>query len=82
MVVEKCAVRSENCLSHTKVVFTSRRLPVYEQGPDADTNGSDEKHRESHLHHRTTAWSPSPSWHKNNHKQAHTQDEQMFAFGD
>lgn len=49
MVVEKCAERSEDRLSHIKAVFTRRRVPVYEQGPDANTNGSDEKHRESHL---------------------------------
>lgn len=68
MVVEKCAVRSEDHLSHIKVVVIRRAFPVYEQGPDANTNGSDEKH---HYHQRIVQ-SPRPSWLKDNHKLAHS----------
>lgn len=68
MAVEKCAVRSEYHLSHINVVVTRRGLPVYEQGPDANTSGSDEKRH----HHQRIAQSPRPSWLKDNHKLAHS----------
>ncbi|KAJ7409768.1 hypothetical protein WISP_112757 [Willisornis vidua] len=68
MVVEKCAVSSEDCPSHINMVVTRRRLSVYEQGPDANTNGSDEKHH----HHQTSAQPLSPSCLKDVHKQAHS----------
>lgn len=68
MVVEKCSVRSEDHLSHIKVVVTRRDLPIYEQGSDANTNGSDEKHH----HHQRILLSLRPRQLKDNHKIAHS----------
>lgn len=75
MAVEKCAVRSEDCLSHIKVVLMRRGLPAHEQGPDSSANGSEEKHH----HHQRAAQSPRPSWLKHKNKQAHSLDELIFA---
>lgn len=71
----KCAVRSEDCLSHIKVVVTRRGFPVCEQGPDANANGSEEKHH----HHQRISQSSRPSWLKDNHKPAHSQHKLIFA---
>lgn len=37
MVIEKCAVRSEDRFSHARVVFIQERLSVHEQGVGANT---------------------------------------------